>query len=94
MISKKYKEVVFSKEELRNKIKEKYADIQIDWNSENAIQIQEYTDSGRVRTIKFGNISIAGTEARDLANCLKTFQNLQLNYTKNMKKILLIISMN
>ena len=65
-------EVVFSKEELLNKIKEKYADIQIDWNSENAIQIQEYTDSGRVRTIKFGNISIAGTEARTILGLKST----------------------
>ena len=65
-------EVVFSKEELLNKIKEKYVDIQIDWNSENAIQIQEYTDSGRVRTIKFGNISIAGTEARTILGLKST----------------------
>ena len=65
-------EVVFSKEELLNKIKEKYADIQIDWNSENEIQIQEYTDSGRVRTIKFGNISIAGTEARTILGLKST----------------------
>ena len=65
-------EVVFSKEELLNKIKEKYADIQIDWNSENAIQIQEHTDSGRVRTIKFGNVSIAGTEARTILGLKST----------------------
>lgn len=65
-------EVVFSKEGVLNKIKEKYADIQIDWNSENAIQIQEYTDSGRVRTIKFGNISIAGTEARTILGLKST----------------------
>lgn len=36
-------EVVLSKEELVNKIKEKYIDIQIDFDKENEIQILEYT---------------------------------------------------
>ncbi len=71
-------EVSFSREELINKIKETHSDIQIDWNSENAIQIQEYTNSGRVRTIKFGNISIAGTEARTILGLKST--NFTINY--------------
>lgn len=65
-------EVTFNKDELINKIKEKYTDIQMDWNSENAIEIEEYTDSGRVRTIRFGNISIAGTEARTILGLKST----------------------
>jgi len=65
-------EVIFTRDELINKIKETHADIKIDWNDENAIQIQEYTDSGRVRTIKFGNISIAGTEARTILGLKST----------------------
>ncbi len=59
-------EVSFSKEELVNKIKETHPEIEIDWSQENAIKIEEYTDSGRVRTIKLGNINIAGTEARTI----------------------------
>ena len=71
-------EVSFSKEELINKIKETHEEINIDWNEENPIQIIEYTDSGRVRTIRFGNINIAGTEARTLLGLRST--NFVINY--------------
>ena len=57
-------EVEFSKEELVKKVKEKYSNFEIDFNAENCIRITEYTESGRVKTIKLGNIQIAGTEAR------------------------------
>ena len=59
-------EVSYSKEDLLNKIKEKYAECEIDFSQENCIQIIEYTTSGRVKTIKFGNVEIAGTEARTI----------------------------
>ena len=65
-------EVSFSKEELINKLKETHNEIEINWNEENAIQILEYTESGRVRTIKFGNTSIAGTEARTILGLKST----------------------
>ena len=71
-------EVLFSKEELINKIKETHSDIQIDWNLQNPIEIQERTESGRVRTIKFGNVSIAGTEARTILGLKST--NFVINY--------------
>ena len=71
-------EVSFTKEELVNKIKETHSNIEIDWNSENPVEIQEYTDSGRVRTIKFGNISIAGTEARTILGLKST--NFVISY--------------
>ena len=74
-------EVTFSKEELINKIKKTHPEIEIDWEQENAIQIQEYTDSGRVRTIKFGNINIAGTEARTILELKST--NFVINYQNN-----------
>ncbi len=74
-------EVSFTKEELVNKIKETHSDIQVDWNTENPIQIEEYTDSGRVRTIRFGNISIAGTEARTILGLRST--NFVINYQDN-----------
>lgn len=56
--------VTLSKEEVVEKLKEKHPEIQIDYNVEKAIQIVEYTESGRVKTIKFGNVSISGVEAR------------------------------
>ena len=48
-------EVTISKEDLINKMKEKYSDFEIDYNDANCISILEYTESGRVRTIKIGN---------------------------------------
>ena len=56
--------VTISKTELISKLKEKHPEIQIDYSSQDAIKILEYTDGGRVRTIKFGNIQISGVEAR------------------------------
>lgn len=65
-------EVSFTKEELLKKIREKYADCEIDYTQENCIQILEYTTSGRVKTIKFGNKEIAGTEARTILGLKST----------------------
>lgn len=59
-------EVIISEVELLNKLKEKYNDIQIDFTKEDDIKIIEFTDSGRVRTVKFGNHNISGVEARTL----------------------------
>jgi len=57
-------EVELTKDEVVNKIKEKHSEIVIDWKQENAIQILEHTDSGRVKTIKFGNVNLSGVETR------------------------------
>lgn len=65
-------EAKFTKEELLNKLKEKYEDCEIDYSQENCIQILEYTTSGRVKTIKFGNKEIAGTEARTILGLRST----------------------
>ena len=58
--------VSLSKEELLQKLQTSYPDVQLNFDEENAIQIIEYTDSGRVKTIKFGNITISGIEARTI----------------------------
>ena len=55
-----------TKEELIEKIKIRYPEAVIDFSIENPIQILEYTDSGRVKTIKFGSINISGVEAREI----------------------------
>lgn len=65
-------QVQFSKQELLNKIKEKYQDCEIDFSQQNCIEILEYTTSGRVKTIKFGNKEIAGTEARKILGLKST----------------------
>ena len=59
-------EVKISKEELLNKLKEKYRDIQINFDEEDCIKIIEYTESKRAKTVKFGNTQIAGTEVRSI----------------------------
>lgn len=59
-------EVVLSQEELINKLKEKYTDISIDFANSDDIKILEYTESTRVKTVKFGNHEISGVEARTL----------------------------
>ncbi len=59
-------QVVLTKEELLAKLKEKYQDIEINFDQENAIQIIENTESGRVRTIKFGNKNLSGVETRTI----------------------------
>ena len=65
-------EVVLSYKELLEKIKTRYEDCEIDFTQENCIQILEYTTSGRVKTIKFGNKEIAGTEARTILGLKST----------------------
>lgn len=65
-------EVVFTQEELINKLKQKYSDISIDFSNENEIKILEYTESTRVKTVKFGNHEISGVEARTLLGLKST----------------------
>ena len=59
-------DVVLSQEELLEKLKTKYEDIQIDFNKEEEIKILDYTDSNRVKTIRLGNHEISGVEARTM----------------------------
>ena len=65
-------QVQLSKQDLLNKIKEKYPDCEIDFSQLDCIQIKELTTSGRVKTIKFGNKEIAGTEARTILGLKST----------------------
>ncbi len=61
-------EVELSNDELINKLKATYEDIKIDFSNEEDIKIIEYTDSNRVKTVKFGNHNISGVEARKIFN--------------------------
>lgn len=65
-------EVTISKEDLISKLKAEYSDFEINFDEEDAIKILEYTDSGRVKTIKFGNTEIAGTKVRTLLGLRST----------------------
>jgi len=61
-----YSQVSITKEELINKMKDKYSDFEIDFADDNCIEILEKTDSNRVRTLKLGNKNISGVEARSI----------------------------
>lgn len=74
-------------EEFINKFKEKYADISIDMNNlEEEIKIQEYTESGRVKTLKVGNKNIAGTEVRTILGLRSTNFNMELDVQNSKVK--------
>ena len=65
-------EVVLTKEELLNKLKEKYNDITIDFSNDDDIKILEFTESTRVKTVKFGNHEISGVDARQILGLRST----------------------
>lgn len=72
-------EVELSKSDLIAKIKTKYPDVNINFNEEDCIKIIDYTESNRVKTIKFGNVNIAGTEARTLLGLKSTNFTFSIN---------------
>lgn len=59
-------EVVVSKDELIQKMLEKYSNFQINFDEVNCIQILDLTESSRVKTMKIGNVSLSGVEARKI----------------------------
>ena len=59
-------EIVLAKSELLEKLKQNYSDIEIDFSSNESIKIIERTESGRVRTVQFGNKNLSGVETRTL----------------------------
>lgn len=59
-------DVILTNDEIINKIKQKYSDISIDFSNQDDLKILEYNESGRVKTVKFGNHSISGVEVRSI----------------------------
>ncbi len=59
-------EVELTKEDIIKKVKEKYSDFEIDFEEENCIEPLEYTEGGRIKTIKFGNKNLSGVEVRTM----------------------------
>lgn len=79
-------EVLISKDELIQKMLEKYSKFKIDFNSGDAIKILEYTDSGRIKNIQIGNINLSGVEVRAIfglksAKFLCEIQNENIKFT-------------
>ena len=65
-------EVDLTKEEFTEKIKQKHQNLTIDYNDSEAIKITEYDDSGRVKTIKIGNLHLSGVELRTIIGLKST----------------------
>lgn len=59
-------EATFTKEEFEEKIKEVHSDFKIDFDEEDCIEIKEYTEGNRVKTIKIGNLELSGVEVRNI----------------------------
>ncbi len=59
-------EVTLSKDELIQKMLEKYSNFTIDFQSQDCIKILDYTEGGRVKTLQVGNTQISGVEARSI----------------------------
>lgn len=59
-------ELELTKSELIEKIKSVHSEFEIDFSKEDAIKVMEYTNSGRIKTIKFGNVNLSGVEARSI----------------------------
>ena len=73
-------EVILTRDDLINKLKSRYQDITINFDNPEDIKVLELTESGRVKTVKFGNHNISGTEARSLLGLKSTnFEILQEN---------------
>ena len=59
-------ELTISKEEFIEKIKQYHSDFEIDFSSNNQIEVLEYTEGQRIKKIKIGNLELAGTEIRNI----------------------------
>ena len=75
-------EVIFTQEELIEKLKTKYEDIAINFDNDDDLKIIEHTESQRVRTVKFGNHNLSGVEARTILGLKSTnFEIIKENGT-------------
>lgn len=72
-------ELALSKDELKEKLKQVYPDIEINLENQDEIKILEYTESGRVRNIKIGNAVVAATKLRSCLGLRSTFFDIKIN---------------
>ena len=59
-------EAEFTKDEFEAKIKEIHSNFEINFEEEDCIKIEEYTEGNRVKTIKIGNLELSGVEVRTI----------------------------
>lgn len=71
-------EVEISKDNLIQKMLEKYSDFKIDFSKNDCIRIESYTNSGRIQKISIGNKQISGVEARSMFNLKSAKFNFEI----------------
>lgn len=81
-------EVIVTKDEFKNKIIEKHADLDIDFSKEDSIKITEYTEGNRVKNLKVGNLNLSGVEVRNIFG-LKS-ANFKIDIQENNVKFAVI----
>ena len=59
-------EAEFTKKEFEEKIKKEHSDFKIDYKKEECINVEEYTEGNRVKTVKIGNLELSGVEVRNI----------------------------
>lgn len=59
-------EVVINKNDFIKTMCSKHSDFIIDFAQQDSIKILEYTEGGRVKTIKIGNLQLSGVEVRNI----------------------------
>lgn len=59
-------EVILTKAELDEMVKKNHPEFSINYDEENCIQILEYTEGNRVKTLKLGNLELSGVEVRSM----------------------------
>ena len=58
--------VTVTQTQFEKKIKKVHSDFEIDFDKKDCIEIKEYTEGNRVKTIQVGNLSLSGVEIRTL----------------------------
>lgn len=59
-------ELTVTKKQFEETIKKEHSDFKIDFTKKDCIQVKEYTEGNRVKTIQVGNLSLSGVEMRTL----------------------------
>lgn len=72
-------EAKFTRQDLINKIKEKHADFQINFDEPECIKVLEYTEGDRIKTIKVGNLQLSGVEVRTILGLRSANFDVALN---------------
>lgn len=72
-------EVELTKQDMIDKIKQIHSDIALDLNNNDEIRIIDYTESGRVKSVKFGSVVLSGVEVRKIFGLRSTNFSIDIN---------------